>query len=406
VAGNTERRNGAYSSVRDASSTGLTNQQSDSEEFHFPFLDYPETVKLFNILRRNGIDARFVGGCVRDAILGIKSEDLDIAVRYDITHVYTILEYSGVQCIPTGLKYGSITVFVDGRRFELTTLRVDRECFGRDCVIAESSSFEEDAKRRDFTVNALYVDMTGKLFDYFNGIQDLKNGIVRFIGDPLSRINEDYLRIFRYYRFCAVLGDLSNRYDAIIKQTAQHVSKLSIERIRKELFVMLTSKCASKIMEFAVNAGIFDSIFTKINAWRNFEMDVLADAGNLEMKLFLLFEYDELMHKLRLTKIQKEKLKDYKKYEDESLMYCFYKKGPDFLREMQSIRRFKYGEDEVFEVPSGESPIFPVKFEDLPAGFKNASKSLRDCEKWWVNHGFNKNKEECLEYIFTQSDEH
>ncbi|MDR1233603.1 MAG: CCA tRNA nucleotidyltransferase [Holosporales bacterium] len=370
--------------------------------YDFYFLYYPETKKLLGILERNNIEARFVGGCVRDAILGIKSDDLDIAVQCDIKHVVSILESGGVSCIPTGLKYGSITVLINEKKFELTTLRTDQECFGRGCTISESSSFEEDAKRRDFTVNALYVNMKGELFDYFNGIQDLEGKIVKFIGDPIERINEDYLRIFRYYRFCGALGDLSNRYCDVIKISAPNVSKVSIERIQKELFGILMSKHASSIMTFAVDSGIFNDIFTRINEWRKFGIDILDDLNNLEIKLYILFEYNDLMLKLHLTKIQKARIKEYRKYENESQMYCFYKKGLDFLREIQAILKFKYGIiDEKFELPSGKLPTFPVQFGDLPCGFKNASKRIQDCERWWINHDFTKNKKECLEYMLS-----
>ena len=365
--------------------------------YDFYFLNFPETKLLFSILSENGIEARFVGGCVRDSILGLKNSDLDIAINADIQSVENLLSRNGIKCIPTGLKYGSITAIVNHRHFELTTLRKDEECFGRDCITTEVCSFEEDAKRRDFTMNARYVSQKGELFDYFGGVNDLKKREVIFIGNAEKRITEDYLRILRYYRFCAKYGDTGNRYNDILTRQAQHLKKLSIERIQKEILLILDSKYYLEIIKIMANNNILIHIFKNLN------LENLEKTKNLvcslECRLYLLFDFEDLAKTLKLTRIQKKKITDYKSFEQESLEYCYYKKGTYFLNDMVSIKHAKFDMDILYLPKIDIYQTFPLKFQDLPEGITNAGKKLKICEKWWVNTGCIKTREECLEYV-------
>ncbi|MDR0744771.1 MAG: hypothetical protein LBE97_02345 [Holosporales bacterium] len=274
----------------------------------FYFLKLEETQYLFDIFEKNKLDAAFVGGCVRDAILGEKSLDFDLAINSEISKVINILKKENIKCILTGIKYNSITVVINNIKFELTSLRKDDQCFGRHCICSVVSSFHEDAKRRDFTINAIYVSKSGEVFDYFNGIQDLCNRKIKFIGNPEKRISEDYLRILRYYRFCAKYGDLEDRYESIIKKFPISLQLLSIERIQKELFQILESKYAIPILKNIKNSAILANIFNEMN------IELLSKSQHnvsLEYKLFLLFSYNDLMTVFRLTKIQKQKIKEY-----------------------------------------------------------------------------------------------
>ena len=354
----------------------------------FYFLEIPETKILFNILEKEGIDARFVGGCVRDSICGLINSDLDIAINCPISDVEKMLSQNNIKCIPTGIKYGSITACVNHRHFEITELRRDEKCFGRDCITRKISSFEEDAKRRDFTMNALYVSIQGEIFDYFGGIDDLKNKRVIFIGDPEKRIKEDYLRILRYYRFCAKFGDLSNKYSEILKPYSKFISTLSIERIQKEILLILQSEYFLEIFKIIEEDKILNSIFhdlTTLNLEKIKEFDC-----SLECKLYLLFLFEDLINVFKLTKIQKRKIKNYKKFENESLEYCLYKNGLNFSKDMLAINFSKI-----------YSKIFPLNFIDLPNNIKHAGKKLKLCEKKWINSNFMMTKEDCLEYIKT-----
>ena len=365
--------------------------------YNFYFLNYPETKLLFGIFNKYNIEARFVGGCVRDCLLGVKTQDLDLAIDHDILKTQNILIKNGAKCIPTGIKYGSITVFINSRKFEITSLRKDEECFGRDCVVASSSSFEEDARRRDFTMNALYVSKNGELFDYFGGVADLKNGRVIFIGDPERRIQEDYLRIMRYYRFCSRYGDISDRYHDILHENAKFLPRLSIERIQKEILLILGAEFSLDILKLMMNTGIFREIFKEPNI-ATFEK-VQTFECSLECKLYLLFQLDDLIKTLKLTKLQKKVITDYEKFAEESLVYSLYKKGSDFTRDIIAIRRAKFGEVSEFPRVPDDHIEFPLKFQDLPEGTKFAGRKLRLCEKWWTENNFKKTKDECLEFV-------
>jgi poly(A) polymerase len=367
-------------------------------KYDFYFLKLRETEDLFDILEESGIEARFVGGCVRDSVLGLKADDLDLAVDCDILSLKGGLEKNGIKCVATGLKYGSITVLLGGRRFEITSLRTDAECFGRSCDIKRISSFEDDARRRDFTMNALYVSRSGRLFDYFCGVLDLEKRCVKFIGDPRSRIREDYLRIFRYYRFCSKFGDLRNEYKDIISSESQNVRLLSIERIQKELFCILRSNHYIEIINFMNKTGVFSEIFKSVNTERLCRISGIVNREpSLELKLYTLFEFEDLMHVLRLTRSQRAIMKNYRNFKDEDLLYCLYKMGRAFAEDVALIKSI----DPLKVRFPLDIPKFPVSFRDLQGRPEDISSKLKGCEKWWASSGFIKDKEECLSYIET-----
>ena len=170
------------------------------------WMNEPPVRRLFAALAARGIAARFVGGCVRDTVLGRPVDEIDLAVDKPPETVMRALEAADLKVVPTGLKHGTVTAIVKGRPFELTTLRRDVETDGRRAVVAFTDDWLEDAKRRDFTFNALYADPDGTIYDPFDGRADLAAGRVRFIGDPDQRIAEDRLRVLRFFRFHAWYG--------------------------------------------------------------------------------------------------------------------------------------------------------------------------------------------------------
>ena len=157
-------------------------------------------------LTRDGGDARFVGGAVRNAILGEEVADIDIATTLLPKDVMQRLQKAGFGAVPTGIEHGTITAVVRGRPFEVTTLRRDVSTDGRRATVAFTTDWAEDAARRDFTMNALYASANGEIFDYVGGLADLRARRVRFVGEPRTRIREDYLRILRLFRFHAWYG--------------------------------------------------------------------------------------------------------------------------------------------------------------------------------------------------------
>jgi poly(A) polymerase len=185
---------------------------------------------------------RYVGGAVRDGLLSLPVSDVDLATRLRPDQVVERLQAAGIKAVPTGFEHGTVTAVSDGHPYEVTTLRRDVETFGRRAKVAFTDDWKEDAARRDFTINALMADpVTGEVFDYFEGISDLENRHVRFIGDPFERIAEDHLRILRFFRFQARFGSGDPDTAALEACTtrAKDLMALSRERIADELLKLL-----------------------------------------------------------------------------------------------------------------------------------------------------------------------
>lgn len=218
------------------------------------------TKRLFDALEAAGVAARFVGGCVRNVLLGRPVDDLDLAVDKPPEAVMRALEAARIKVIPTGLKHGTVTAIANDRVFELTTLRRDVETDGRRAIVAFTDDWLEDAGRRDFTFNALYADPDGTLYDPFDGRADLAAGRVRFIGDPDTRIAEDRLRVLRFFRFHAWYGrpPLDGPSYQACARNAATLGGLSGERVRKELLRTLEAAAAPDALGAMREAGVLD----------------------------------------------------------------------------------------------------------------------------------------------------
>ena len=203
-----------------------------------------ETRAVMEALTAAGAEARFVGGAVRNALLHCEVGDIDIATPLVPDEVMRRLSLARITALPTGIEHGTITAIVNGKSFEITTLRRDVTTDGRRAVVAFSTDWAEDAARRDFTINALYVSWDGELFDYTGGVPDLEAGRIRFIGVPSERIREDYLRILRLFRFHAWYGRGEIDSDAISAAKAERsgLRGLSGERVQKEFLRLLEAE--------------------------------------------------------------------------------------------------------------------------------------------------------------------
>jgi poly(A) polymerase len=220
----------------------------------------PPSRRLFAALGAAGIAARFVGGCVRNALIGQPVSDIDLAVDKPPDTVVRALEAAGIKTIPTGLKHGTVTAIADSHRFEVTTLRRDVETDGRRAVVAYTDDWLADAERRDFTFNALYADPDGTLYDPFEGRADLAAGRVRFIGVPDQRIAEDRLRVLRFFRFHAWYGRPpidGPSFDAC-RRNAGTLGALSAERVAKELLRLLEAPRPADAVDAMIEAGALD----------------------------------------------------------------------------------------------------------------------------------------------------
>ncbi|MDB5366810.1 MAG: tRNA nucleotidyltransferase [Rhodospirillales bacterium] len=190
---------------------------------------------------------RFVGGCVRDALLGREPTDLDLATTALPEETLRILGEARIKAVPTGIEHGTVTAVVGGRPFEITTLRRDVETDGRRAIVAFTTDWREDASRRDFTINALSADRDGQVHDYFAGLADLALRRVRFVGDPVQRIREDYLRVLRFYRFSAWYADAFDEQGrAACAANLDGLARLSGERVRAELWKLLAAPRAAE----------------------------------------------------------------------------------------------------------------------------------------------------------------
>jgi len=246
------------------------------------WLKRQETSAVFGALRGESLETRAVGGAVRNALLGLPVTEIDLATTAEPEQVMALAEQAGLKAVPTGIDHGTVTVIANGLPFEVTTLRRDVETFGRHAKIAYTTSWEEDAKRRDFTLNALYADRDGKVFDPLGGYDDLAAGRVRFIGDAEARIKEDFLRILRFFRFHAYYGkgDMDAAgLKAAVKLRAG-LEQLSAERIAGELRRILVAPQAARAVEALYDYGLLTSVLGGVPRLRRFERLVAIEAAN------------------------------------------------------------------------------------------------------------------------------
>ncbi len=225
-------------------------------------LDDPRLATLFAALAKTSGETRVVGGAVRDALFGLPPHEIDLATTALPEAVLEAAREAGLKGVPTGIDHGTVTIVVAGTPFEVTTLREDVETDGRFAKVRFGGDFEQDAKRRDFTVNALSLTPDGELHDYTGGLADIEARRIRFIGDAATRIREDYLRILRFFRFNASHGegpfDREGLHESIIAR--ERLARLSRERIRAELMKLLLARRAPEVMRAMSHAGVIEVI--------------------------------------------------------------------------------------------------------------------------------------------------
>ena len=224
------------------------------------WLSAPGTQAVLGMLTDAGHAAYAVGGCVRNALIGKAVEDVDIATDARPQTVMALAEAAGLKPVPTGIDHGTVTVVADGTGYEVTTFRADVETDGRHATVRFSDDVKEDARRRDFTMNALYADASGAVRDPVGGLDDLKAHHVRFIDDPAARIREDYLRILRFFRFNAWYGRAKGGFDrealAAIADNLDGLETLSRERVGAEMIKLLSAPDPTRAVAAMDKAGV------------------------------------------------------------------------------------------------------------------------------------------------------
>ncbi|MBU4527260.1 MAG: CCA tRNA nucleotidyltransferase [Hoeflea sp.] len=229
----------------------------------------PALGRIFALLNQDGGEVRVVGGAVRNALLELPVTDTDLATTWAPAEVMARAEASGIRAVPTGIDHGTVTLVIDGRGFEVTTLRHDAETDGRRAKVVFGSDWQIDAERRDFTINALYADASGAIIDLVGGLEDIASRTVRFIGEPDDRIAEDHLRILRYFRFFSHYG--AGRPDAAaLKACARardSLVKLSAERVWKELKTLLKARDPGRALLWMRQAGVLSLVLPESEKW-------------------------------------------------------------------------------------------------------------------------------------------
>jgi poly(A) polymerase len=288
-----------------------------------PWLVAPPTIAVMAALEAAGGEdcARFVGGCVRDALLRREVRDVDIATTLTPTRVIGALESAGLRAIPTGLDHGTVTAVADGRAFEITTLRRDVETDGRHAVVDFTADWTEDAARRDFRLNALYADRGGRVFDPTGGgLADIRSGAVVFVGDPAARIGEDALRIARYFRFLAWYGRGVPDPAALAacRELSGLIDHLSAERVSRELMKLLAAEDPRQAVRLMFETGVLQRMVpdaanrARFEALVKIETDILFSEDPL-LRLAALLPDDparaaRTARSLRLSNAQRSRL--------------------------------------------------------------------------------------------------
>ena len=376
--------------------------------------------------------ARFVGGCVRNTLMGRAVDDIDIATQLKPEETIKALGTAGIRSIPTGIEHGTVTAIVDHVPFEITSLRRDVETDGRRAVVAFTQDWAEDAQRRDFRLNAIYADGNGNLYDPTGGgLEDVAAGRVIFIGDADERLREDYLRILRFFRFNAWYGcKIDADGLAACARQKDGLKKIAVERIWKEFKKLLGAPEASFVITPMAQAGVLEEILPE---WRGkdqiFDQDT-TPAGYLEdvedsetnhelvpdpMQRFMaLLPHEEPVVRAVCSRL---KLSN----SDRDRLVAWSQVDPDYTRyqTLKGIRAEEYrmGRQAVIDwaiwmilhtpleyyKTAGELPRFPLKGEDLvKAGLKPGpavGQLLKALEAWWIEGDFRADKAALLEEL-------
>lgn len=275
----------------------------------FEFLHDPELLRLWDVLP----DCRVVGGAVRDGLLGHLVADIDLATPLLPEDVTASLKAAGLRVIPTGLAHGTVTALIDGRGFEVTTLRRDVATDGRHATVAYTADWADDAARRDFTFNAMSLDRDGTVHDYFSGRTDLAVGRVRFVGDPATRIAEDYLRVLRFFRFLARYGRAAPDPAtlAALRDGVPGLAILSPERVWSELKRILVAADPVAALSLAGALGVVAAVLPEARAPDRLAALVAAGAPAdplLRLAAWVEGDVEALADRLRLSNPERDTL--------------------------------------------------------------------------------------------------
>jgi poly(A) polymerase len=389
-----------------------------------PWMTEPATTRLLSALDRAGIAARFVGGCVRDSIIGLPILDIDIATPARPPEVIAALEQARLKAVPTGIAHGTVTAVLPPRHFEITTLRRDVETDGRRARVAFDADWAEDAARRDFTMNAIYLDPDGTVHDPVGGLPDLKARRVRFVGDPAQRIAEDVLRILRYYRFEARFGrgtgDAPAR--AACRAATGQLPNLSAERVAQELTRLLAATDPLPVLRMMQEDGVLAALLPEAS-----RLDRLSRVIELEpapdplRRLAAVIAVDgegatALAERLRFSNGDRDRLGGLAPpwpldpaADLTAQRVALYRLGNERYRDLILLAGAEQGvaETRVREllglVETWQAPDFPVHGQDVialgVAPGPEVGRLLAELRRWWETGDFSAGRAACLSHL-------
>jgi poly(A) polymerase len=394
-----------------------------------PWMMAAETKQVVEALAAEGAEARFVGGCVRDAVLGRPVKDVDIATPLVPAEVTRLLEAAGIKVVPTGIGHGTVTAVVAHRPYEITTLRRDVETYGRRAKVAFTDDWQADAARRDFTMNALSCRANGEIFDYFGGLKDLRRGRVRFVGDAQARIREDVLRLLRFYRFVAHYGrgtpDPAAR--AACRAMAGQLAGLSAERLRDETLKLLGAPSPHDVLVLMHNDRVLAAYLpeaTEIEALSRLvalerRWGTRVRAGEPVRRLTILLRDPSqavpVATRLRFSTKDRDRLETLRApapqfappMDERAVRRECYRLGAELLVDKTLLYWATRGApdnaalERILDVVEAWEPVaLPVKGDDVlalgvPTG-EAVGSALRQVEEWWIGEDFRPGRQETL----------
>ena len=379
--------------------------------------------KIFEAINNYSLNSeiRYVGGCIRKAINNEAIDDIDMATNLIPTEVCEALKKKDISYYQTGIEHGTITAVINNHKFEITTLRKDISTDGRHAKVEFSLDWKEDAARRDFTINSIYSDIEGNIFDPFNGKKDLENGYIKFIGDAEKRIQEDYLRILRYLRFFSNYSNHrhSTKIIKIIKKNIKGISNLSSERMIEEFKKLSISRGFIKIFNDKESLELIEIIFPQLKNIQVFKkLNSYASKNLYEIDFIFLLSLlvidgtdnlDYFIYKFKISKKDQKRLKiidlfyrekvNINNFKEKNLNKVFYFNGKQAVDDIINFKLFNskkvdikliklrdiYRDKAIPKLPVG-ADILMSKF-NIPEG-KNLGNKLKIIEETWVQNGF------------------
>ena len=372
-----------------------------------PWLTDDASQAVCKLLTDAGYQAWFVGGCVRNELLGEPVADLDLSTDATPQTVMDLAQAANIHAIPTGIEHGTVTLVVDNIPFEITTFRHDVKTDGRRATVAFSDNITDDARRRDFTMNALYAAPDGQVADPLDGLPDLQARRIRFIEDADRRIKEDYLRILRFFRFYAWYGDVSEGPDAdglaACAENIDGLQSLSIERVTAEMLKLLGAPDPAPAAAAMASTGALSQVLPG------------ADAGNLAVLVHLEQELDVAADPLRrlaviggtpedALRLSKAQARDLAAITSGlSPVETAYRHGARAGRDLLLVQAASLGQfvdgAALAQIDQAARQVFPLKAADLMPEFSGPAlgKALKEAEARWISSGFTLTKAELLD---------